>query len=44
MEKDIKNLISKDNLQSAAMVGLLITSFQILVSLIGQIIGSKKIS
>ena len=44
MEKEIKKLITKDNIQSAAMIGLIITSFQILYLLIKQIIISRKIS
>jgi hypothetical protein len=44
MEKKIKKIITKDNIQTAAMLGLLITSFQLIFLLIKRFIETKKIS
>lgn len=44
MEKEIKKLVTKDNIQSLAMIGLLVTSIQIIYLLIKQIIITRKFS
>lgn len=44
MEKEIKKIITKDNIQTAAMLGLLITSFQLMFLLIKRFIENKRFS
>jgi hypothetical protein len=42
MDKDIKHLISKDNIQSVAMIGLLITSIQLIYLVIKYVITLRR--
>lgn len=44
MEKEFKKIITKDNIQTIAMLGLIITSFQLIFLLIKRFIETKRLS